>query len=360
MAKDFIINTSGLNAHGSRVITSGIDTAQFRRNPVLLYMHRRGWDGTGTPIGRVENLRVEGDELRGTPVFDEKDAFAAGIGRKWEEGFLRACSAGIDPVELSESLEHLLPGQTRAMVTRSKLVEVSIVDIGANDDALQVYSKEGRLLTLAAGEESTVLPLLRAGGPPEAGDNDDDDNTNDNNNHQTKLQMNTILQKLNLLATATGAEAVTAITALQENVPPSVLQKLGLPATATGTEAVTAITALQESAGRAEKLELSRIEAAVDASIASKCITADKRDVFITLGKSAGLEVLQSALDVLTPSRKPTEVIRQGGGAAAASTVTLSYRQMDEEQLQGLLENNPDEFARVFKAEFGHPPAINK
>ena len=36
MAKDFIINTSGLNSYGTRVLTSGIDVGQFSRNPVLL------------------------------------------------------------------------------------------------------------------------------------------------------------------------------------------------------------------------------------------------------------------------------------------------------------------------------------
>ncbi len=90
MAKDFIINTSGLNSYGTRVLTPGIDLTQYKRNPVLLYMHTRGFDGKSTPIGRVENIRVEGDELRGTPVFDMKDPFAAEIARKWEED-LSAC-----------------------------------------------------------------------------------------------------------------------------------------------------------------------------------------------------------------------------------------------------------------------------
>ena len=52
MAKDFIINTSGLNSYGTRVLTPGIDLTQYKRNPVLLYMHTRGFDGKSTPIGR--------------------------------------------------------------------------------------------------------------------------------------------------------------------------------------------------------------------------------------------------------------------------------------------------------------------
>ena len=57
--------------------------------------------------------------------------------------------------------QNVVQGQTRPTVTRSKLVEVSIVDVGANDDALQVrlYSG-GKLLTLAQGEDNDLLPLL--------------------------------------------------------------------------------------------------------------------------------------------------------------------------------------------------------
>ena len=139
----------------------GIDLTQYKRNPVLLYMHTRGFDGKSTPIGRVENIRVEGDELQGTPVFDMKDPFAAEIARKWEEDFIRMCSAGLEPVELSTATEYLLPGQSRATVVRSKLVEVSIADIGSNDDALQLYEPSGKILRLASGADSEIVPLLK-------------------------------------------------------------------------------------------------------------------------------------------------------------------------------------------------------
>ena len=70
-------------------------------------------------------------------------------------------SAGLDIMEWSEDPTLLVAGQTRPTVTKSKLIEVSVVDIGANDDALQVgLYHEGKLLTLAAGEESDHLPLL--------------------------------------------------------------------------------------------------------------------------------------------------------------------------------------------------------
>lgn len=120
MAKSFIISTNGLSSYGTRVLTSGIDTRRFQKKPVLLYMHKRGFDGKSTPIGRVENIYVENDELCGTPVFDMKDSFATEIGRNWEENFIHLCTAGVKPIKLSSASEHFLPRQTWAMVMHSK------------------------------------------------------------------------------------------------------------------------------------------------------------------------------------------------------------------------------------------------
>lgn len=326
MAKDFIINTSGLNSYGTRVLTPGIDLTQFKRNPVLLYMHTRGFDGKSTPIGRVENIRVEGDELRGTPVFDTKDPFAAEIARKWEEDFIRMCSAGLEPVELSTATEYLLPGQSRATVVRSKLVEVSIADIGSNDDALQLYEPSGQILRLASGVDSEIVPLLKNTHTPAAepapGEN--------NGNTQTLFSMNKILLTL------------------------------GLPATATEDDAVNAITKLQSDAARVEMLELARIETAVDAAIEAKKTTADKREHLISLGKKAGFDTLQSTIAMLTPVQKPTQLINPAGGAASGASVELAYSEMSDEQLRKLEKENPEKFMQLFKAEFGYAPKIDK
>ena len=114
MAKEVIISTSGLNCYGSRVLTSGIDLTQYRKNPLLLWMHRRSFERDSMPIGRMENLRIDGDCLIGTPVFDQNDDFAKKIESKWENGFLRMASAGIAILEVSNAPEYLVQGQTRA------------------------------------------------------------------------------------------------------------------------------------------------------------------------------------------------------------------------------------------------------
>lgn len=58
-------------------------------------MHRRSFgSGSPLPIGRVENLRFEGDALKGTPVFDENDPFAKQIADKWGKRFFEDVQRG--------------------------------------------------------------------------------------------------------------------------------------------------------------------------------------------------------------------------------------------------------------------------
>ena len=205
--KEVIISTEAVNSYGTRILTAGIDLEQYKRNPVLLWMHRRSYQDTAGPIGRIENLRREGDKLIGTPVFDANDPFAKQVESKWENGFLRMASAGLEPLEVSDDPALVFDGQTRATVTRSKLVEVSIVDIGSNDEALQLY-QAGKLLTLAAGEEHPALPILKSNTDPEQSKGED-------NNKQIKNKMNKeILTLLGLPETATEEQAVASVLSL--------------------------------------------------------------------------------------------------------------------------------------------------
>lgn len=314
MAKEVIISTSGLNCYGGRILTSGIDLTQFRRNPLLLWMHRRSFDPDVMPIGRIDNLRIDGDLLIGTPVFDQNDEFAKKVESKWENGFLRMASAGIEIIETSEAPEHLLPGQTRRTITRCKLEEVSIVDMGGNDEALQLYDRSGKILKLAAGEDNDVLPLLL--------------NQENDNQPNKKEQMNKEL-----------------------------LQLLGLPETATEQEAVGALRLLKEKADKVETLQLASITTLVDGAIAERRITAAQKEHFVQLGKSAGVDSLRTTLSMMTPGRKPTDVIHQSD--SPDSHEPKAYTKLSEvpaNQLEQLRDEQPQEYERLYKAEYGDIP----
>lgn len=189
--KEAIITTEAVNCYGGRVLTEGIDLSQYERNPVLLWMHRRSWEPGAMPIGRVENLRRDGDMLIGTPVFDQNDPFAKQIAGKWENGFLRMCSAGLEIMETAADPALVLPGQTRETVTRCKLIEVSIVDIGGNDEALQLYGADGKQLKLGAGEDNPAMPLL-AKGEQGTGNREQGTANRETNHKQRKHEQRTV------------------------------------------------------------------------------------------------------------------------------------------------------------------------
>lgn len=325
MAKEVIISTSGLNCYGGRVLTSGIDLTQFQKNPLLLWMHRRSFDRDAMPIGRIDNLRTDGDRLIGTPVFDQNDEFAKKIESKWENGFLRMASAGIEIIETSDAPEHLLQGQTRRTITRCRLEEVSIVDMGGNDEALQLYDRSGKVLKLAAGEDNDALPLLA----PEKKDDPSGTAPDGKDNNQTKKSTQSMNKEI--------------------------LQLLGLSETATEQEAVGALRLLKEKADKVETLQLASITAVVDGAIAEKRITADKKEHFVNIGKAAGIDSLRTTLSLMQPVRKPTEVIHQTD--APRDDEPKTYAKLSDvpaDQLEKLREERPQDYERLYKAEYGH------
>ena len=62
------ISNSALNQHGTRILTEGVELEQYKKNPVLLYMHERG-----QVIGYMQNVEMQGDET---------------LTQKWVEGML--------------------------------------------------------------------------------------------------------------------------------------------------------------------------------------------------------------------------------------------------------------------------------
>ena len=149
MTHKFIVNTENVNCYGYRILTDGIDTDQYLRNPVILYMHERFTeDNRGSEvIGRCVKLEKVGTELIAEIEFDVNDEFAKKIANKVQNGFIRMASMSADVKATSSELELALPGQTLETVTKCKLEEISIVDIGGNDDALKL-SKSGKPLQL--------------------------------------------------------------------------------------------------------------------------------------------------------------------------------------------------------------------
>lgn len=136
------------------MLTSGIDLSVFRSNPVMLLNHN-DWD---LPIGRWENIRVEGTQILADAVFDEKDERAATIMGKVDRDFLKAASIGAWPGETSNDPIYMLPGQSYPTVTKCKAREASICTIGSNHNALALYDKDNKRIDL--NDQSQLIKLF--------------------------------------------------------------------------------------------------------------------------------------------------------------------------------------------------------
>jgi len=267
------ISNESLNSYGTRVLTSGMNVEQYNKNPVLLYMHERG-----QVIGYVKDLKVEGDEVTGELMFDEATELSQRCKKQWEFGSLKMVSVGIDILELSEDPKHLVEGQTSPTISKSKLFEVSLVDIGANDDAI-VLQKDGKRIELGK-DAARELPLLSCGGTAAYG------KTNNNNQKPKQMDQEKLALQLGLPKDADEATINAKLAKLQ----------------ADGAEAET----LRQER---DTLRAARIESIVSAAIAEKKIGEEKKQQFLELGKKIGADELKQTFDAMSAQVKLSNIV---------------------------------------------------
>lgn len=307
MGKRVRISNDSLNSYGFRILTSGMDTAQYNRNPVLLYMHERG-----NVIGYIKDLKVENNEVTGELMFDCASELSERCKKQFEFGSLRMVSAGLEILETSEDKDMLVPGQTRPTVTKSKLFEVSIADVGANDDAL-VLRKDGKIITLGR-DGNCDLPLLN------------------NNKHQKKEEMEnkTIALQLGLPETATEAEITAKLTEL------NALKEQN-------------VTLLQEK----ESLTLVNITNLVTQAIAENRVAEKDKDQFVELGKKIGAEELEKTLRAMHPAVRLSSLLGHQGGHPAEEHQYTKLSEVPAARIATLRAESPEEYKRLYKAEYG-------
>lgn len=160
----FVLSDESVNKQGFRVITSGIDLEQFRKNPVMLWMHFRA---TGSsvhevlPLGYWADIEIINNALTAIPVFDDSDTFAMNIANKVKSGTIKMASAGLNPVEWSSDEKMKVQGQSQNTLLKSILVEASIVDIGANNKALSAALFDSSGATLSLSDISKEIEIVK-------------------------------------------------------------------------------------------------------------------------------------------------------------------------------------------------------
>jgi len=135
----FIICDETVNRYGWRLLVSGGNLDGFNQNPVCCVQHNT-WM---IPVGKWSDLKLEGGKFTGVVEFDRNDEDAVKLYWKYRDGYMSAVSLNIIPLEESDDPKYLINGQTRKTVTKWDLLEVSLVTIPGQKNAVKLSTPEG-------------------------------------------------------------------------------------------------------------------------------------------------------------------------------------------------------------------------
>jgi len=323
MKKSFVLHDETINTYGFRMLTSGADLTEFRKNPVMLLNHN-DWS---LPIGRWENIRIEGGKILGDPVFDMKDERGAEVSGKVDRDFVRMASIGAwPPEEVSDDALLKLPCQTLPTVTKWKVREASIVTIGGNHNALAFYDSDGKTIDLT--DASTVIKLV------------------DTNNFQN-MPFKKILQ---LADNASQEEQIAAIRMVISD-----RDRLK-------TENVTLSGRIDELNTSAKAKQRAEAVALVDAAIKEGRVNASAKDSYIKLFDT-DFDAAKSTIEAIPARQSITGLIETGAGGSSvielADLQKKDWNTLDKEGKLVLLKDKyVDLYKEKFKARFGCEPQV--
>lgn len=337
--KRLIILSEQVNKYGFRALVDGVDLAQYERNPILLWMHYRAFGKKNEvilPLGNVIELKVEtidgiGKCLTGLPVFDDTDDFAVSIYNKYENGTLRMGSAGLLPVEWSSDETLIIQGQRGETLSRSILEEVSIADIGADNNALSIalYDSNHTRIELSSSDTSAVIPLL----------------INNKKSHMEKIELSAAKAAAIL---GTDVKSVDQFeTKVMEAVQLAASQKTEIDNLKNQNQA------LQKKVDDAEKVQLSsKVEALVQGAVDDRKITADEKPHFVTLAM-ADYASVEKILGGKQGAPTVQSQIQTKKEAKVSLYANKTWEQLDQEGLLVKLKSDdPNLFKELFKAAF--------
>lgn len=318
--KSFILHDESLNTQGFRMLTSGADLTEFRKNPVMLLNHN-DWS---MPIGRWENIRVEDTKIMADPVFDENDPVGKQVSDKVERNFLRAASIGAwRPEEITEETDTVTGKQTYT-VKKWVVREASIVTIPSNHNALAFYDREtGNLM-----DNESVLKLFDL-------------------NHKLlvpEFDMKEIAGLLKLADTANEADIAAAVqVVLSDN------DRLK-------AENVALASRIDEFNQAAKDAKTAKAVALVDTAITDGRLDAKARKNFLKLFDN-DFEAAQASLEAI-PARQSVaaklDAAKLQGNTELADLQKMDWNQLDKAgKLTMLKDKYPDLYAEKFEKRFG-------
>lgn len=129
---------------GEVISVKGIDLKNYKGNPVLLFAH----DHRSLPVGTAEKVRKESERITFEPKISDATQFSRDVKALWDEGVLKTVSIGFIPLEREGNI-----------ITKSELLEISIVNVPANPAAMNLAKQKG--LNLELLKEAPGNPNLK-------------------------------------------------------------------------------------------------------------------------------------------------------------------------------------------------------
>lgn len=326
MAKSFILHDESVNTYGFRMLTSGANLEEFIKNPVMLLNH----EDYDLPIGRWENIRIEGTQILADAVFDEGDPRAAEIKRKVDNDFIRMASIGAwPPEEKSDAYNLMMSGQILPTVTKWTVREASITTIGANHNALAFYDRESEKL-IDLNDRSSLIKLM-----------------DHNNNIKNQFKMSVLTGVLKLQDNASEAEVYSAVQGIIKNNDRLKSENETL------TAAIDKMNKEKKDSQKQEAITLS------DAAIKAGRYDAKGKESLLKLF-DADFEGTKAMLAAIPHRASVAAQINSGNGNVSLGDLKdKSWEQLDKAgKLMELKDNHPDVYKAKFKERFGIEPNV--
>ena len=301
-----IINDeSAVNDRGYRLLNSGLDRSRYDKNPVMLHQH-----DVEQIIGHCTSLYISGSKLMGTFEFDD-DALSRDIEHKAMNGSLKGVSASF----YVRNTENRPEGE---FVTEWELLEVSLVTLPSNPNAVKLSSTYG--LNLTPEEASGKIMQLSASMLP--------------------IEQNNLTHM---------------ITLTKEN-----LTALGLPDEPTQEECNEAVQRIvaerNELSARLEELHAQEGERLINEALKAGKVPEGAKEVYTKLYQLDSA-LCTKLLDVMLSTPTPRTLTEQLQSAQSETTDKYAPG-WDELDRKGLLASlkaeDPDRFEAKFQEKF-HP-----
>lgn len=323
--KPFVFNDEAIeNTYGFSILTEGIDLTRFTKNPVMLSDH---WNSNRNVIGKWFDVKKEGSILTGMPDFDTEDKDTAVIAGKVERGYINACSMGI-----IFDRENLTVVAGKVILTKCELVEVSIVPVPSNANAVRLMHADGKPMEEQEIQELSLSVIPGIKNPTE----------NLNNLSMKKI----MLSLAAFVALGYDTKALPKEGVEENEIDSRVIELAGKVQTLTTENEALKLAAKKAKEDQEAATKLA-VEKKVKLAITEGKFGADKEAEMVTLGLSS-----EAALDTVIasiPAKRTlgAGVIVPGGNGAPEVKNMEDFQKLSLEQQLSFKNDNPEEYKKI-------------